>query len=50
MGEFDEALKSIEETLRLAQNNSDEESVNSCLILLSKVASGLGNFKEVTYF
>eukprot|EP01016_Furgasonia_blochmanni_P035451 TRINITY_DN3931_c0_g1_i1.p1 TRINITY_DN3931_c0_g1~~TRINITY_DN3931_c0_g1_i1.p1 ORF type:complete len:365 (+),score=29.56 TRINITY_DN3931_c0_g1_i1:179-1273(+) len=46
MGYLDEALKSIEETLRISQNNSDEESINHCLIFLYKIAGLLGNHIE----
>jgi tetratricopeptide (TPR) repeat protein len=46
LGFLDEALLSLEEALRLAQNNSDEMSINHCLIYLYKIAGITGNHRE----
>jgi hypothetical protein len=45
-GYYDEALRGIEESLRIAQNNADEESINCCLIYLYNIAGVLGLYKD----
>ena len=46
MGQLDQCLQSISEGLRISQNNSDEESINNCIIYLYKIAEQLGKFRE----
>jgi hypothetical protein len=46
MGHLDQCLQSISEGLRISQNNSDEESINNCIIYLYKIAERLGKFRE----
>lgn len=46
-GYYDEALRAIAETLRIAQNNADEESINHSLIYLYNIAGILGLYKDV---
>ena len=38
LGHLDQCLQSISEGLRISQNNSDEESINNCIIYLYHVA------------
>jgi len=45
-GHYDEALRGIAESLRIAQNNADEESINYCLIYLYNIAGVLGLYKD----
>jgi len=42
LGFVDESLKSISEGLRISQNNSDEESINHCIIYLYSICALLG--------
>jgi len=46
-GHYDEALRGIAESLRIAQNNADEESINYCLVYLYNIAGVLGLYKDV---
>lgn len=46
MGHLEECLQSISEGLRISQNNSDEESINNCIIYLYKIAEQLGKYQE----
>lgn len=46
LGHLDQCLQSISEGLRISQNNSDEESINNCIIYLYHVAEKLGKFHE----
>jgi len=45
-GHYDEALRGIAESLRIAQNNADEESINYCLVYLYNIAGVLGLYKD----
>ena len=38
LGHLDQCLQSISEGLRISQNNSDEESINNCIIYLYHIA------------
>ncbi|KRX00366.1 hypothetical protein PPERSA_10865 [Pseudocohnilembus persalinus] len=42
MGFYDEALRCLTEGLRIAQNNSDDESINYCLTYFYQISSILG--------
>lgn len=46
MGGLEECLQAVSEGLRISQNNSDEESINNCIIYLYKVAQQLGRHQE----
>jgi hypothetical protein len=46
MGHLEECLQAISEGLRISQNNSDEESINNCIIYLYKIAEQLGKYQE----
>lgn len=46
MGYLEQCLQCISEGLRISQNNSDEESINNCIIYLYKIASQLGKHRE----
>ena len=46
MGFIDQALKGISEGLRISQNNSDEESINYCIMYLYQISAQLGKIKE----
>lgn len=43
---LEECLQSISEGLRISQNNSDEESINNCIIYLYRIAQQLGKHQE----
>jgi hypothetical protein len=43
---LEECLQAISEGLRISQNNSDEESINNCIIYLYKIAEQLGKYQE----
>ena len=49
-GYYDEALRGIEESLRISQTNTDEESINYCLVYLYNIAGVLGLFKDVQIY
>ena len=46
LGFLDEAIKGINEGLRLSQNNSDEESINHCIVYLYQINSCVGRIEE----
>ena len=46
MGYLEECLQSISEGLRISQNNSDEESINNCIIYLYRISEQLGKYHE----
>jgi hypothetical protein len=43
---LEECLQSISEGLRISQNNTDEESINNCIIYFYKIAEQLGKYHE----
>ena len=46
LGCIDQALHGVTETLRIAQNNSDEECINHCLAYLAMIAGMMGNYED----
>ena len=46
MGRLEECLQAISEGLRISQNNSDEESINNCIIYLYRISEELGKHQE----
>lgn len=43
---LEECLQAVSEGLRISQNNSDEESINNCIIYLYRISEHLGRFEE----
>jgi hypothetical protein len=46
MQSLEECLQAISEGLRISQNNSDEESINNCIIYLYRISQQLGKHEE----
>ena len=43
---LEECLQAVSEGLRISQNNSDEESINNCIIYLYRVSEQLGKHEQ----
>lgn len=46
MNFLEECLQAVSEGLRISQNNSDEESINNCIIYLYRVSEQLGRHEQ----
>lgn len=43
---LEECLQSISQGLRISQNNTDQQSINNCIIYLYKISEQLGKYQE----